>query len=568
MWHSSAGWCSSEMSTLPRIYHGSRKTLLRRLVGNGLVQAVCGLLLADTMRTAVARLENVGLDPTTALLPCALGLVLLGCRVLEARDAERLGQEYVTRVRLRILDRVTGAGIRDSRRRRWGLAMTRVVSDLNALRNWISVGIARSLVSGVMLAVMLIGFSISGGSALKAAVLLAIASLLLALLLTHPLRGAIQDARRVRGQMANLLGERLIAATTLRHLDRRRGERIRIRRASRKLRDALVRQATVSALVRSFADSMLPLGVSVVLVIAVAGEVAVSEIASTVIVLSLVASGLRDLATAWEDRLAFSEARHRLETFLEGPKARSGRRLRRDSGEGPASVELVGVGMEGLFSGLDARIERGEWVSLEGPSASGKSTLVSILAGATAPDSGRVKIDGTRLKATNVCALQSSVQWVSPEVPLLRGTIDENLRFGFLGGEQHDVEEARLVRALETTGVGEVLARLPEGLATRVEEGGANLAQGLRSSIALVRALAIAPRLLLVDDPTFLIDRDAAQAIEGLRESWPMTVVLVGGRSLRMSCFDRVWTLDRGELRAERLETPLPLAGCAVGANV
>ena len=223
----------------------------------------------------------------------------------------------------------------------------------------------------------------------------------------------------------------------------------------------------------------------------------------------------------------------------------------RDPGHGPATVELRGVGMDGLFSGLDARIECGEWVSLEGPSSSGKSTLVSILAGATAPDSGRVMIDGTRLSTSDVAALQSSVQWVSPEVPLLRGTIEENLRFGFMGGEQREAEEAMLDEALERTGIGQVLARLSEGLETRVDERGANLAQGLRSSIALVRAVALAPRLLLIDDPTFLIDREAAQALEGLKESWPMTVVFVGDPNFRPPCFDRVWTLDRGEVQTQ-----------------
>lgn len=91
---------------LPRIYAGRRRRLLWLLVANGFAQAVAGLLIALGLRQALGRAPDAPPPWSVLVAVAALGLVILVLRIREARDAERLGQDYVTRVRLRIFDRV------------------------------------------------------------------------------------------------------------------------------------------------------------------------------------------------------------------------------------------------------------------------------------------------------------------------------------------------------------------------------------------------------------------------------------------------------------------------------
>jgi len=100
---------------------------------------------------------------------------------------------------------------------------------------------------------------------------------------------------------------------------------------------------------------------------------------------------------------------------------------------------------------------------------------------------------------------------------------------------------------IEVCGLDEENPLLSEGLATRVEERGRNLPEGLRARIALARAMMPAPRLLLVDDLTFSTDPAAARALARLRRSMRLTIIVAGVESDDTREYDWVWRLDSCE---------------------
>ena len=92
--------------SLPKIYAGKRRRLLWLLVANGIAQAMCGVALAYLLRAALASSQPKSSLAWLVTMIASLGVLMLTLRIREARDAERLGQNYVTRVRLRIFDRL------------------------------------------------------------------------------------------------------------------------------------------------------------------------------------------------------------------------------------------------------------------------------------------------------------------------------------------------------------------------------------------------------------------------------------------------------------------------------
>ncbi len=531
--------------SLPRIAAGRRKSWLWMLVANGIAQALCGLALAYLLRDAlhVARDGSAPWNQSAGILSIGVAMILL--RVREARDAERLGQNYVTRVRLRIFDRLASRPARDRTAGRWGVTMTRLISDLNSLRNWVSTGVARSIVASITALGLLAGLVVLSPWSSIGVVSMTVVCLAGAAALTPRLRDLVRESRRRRGRLANNLGERILALPTVRELGRSRQERARVRSHSVRLSEALVRRMGLASVLRSLPDVTMPLAIAgVALAAAFKPEVA-EESVSAVLLLGLIASALRDLARAWDHRITFEEGRRRIEQILEGPRMRERRDARPLPGEGPLTLEFCSIGLDDVFEEIDLRVEPGEWVRLFGESGVGKSSLLALAARCFDPDRGEIRLDGLDLKALELDALRASVQRVSADLPLLRGTIADNIGYGL------DLPEAESIdRIVAACGLDRVDELLPEGLETRVEEQGANLSDGLRARVALARACAIGPRLLLVDDLVFTTDSAAALALERVLSLRPLTCVQVVTRSQTKDGPARVFELRRDGLQA------------------
>ncbi len=216
--------------SMPEIFAGRRRRLIGALVANGIGQATAGFGLALSLRGLLRAAELGTLSVPWLLGMIGLGLVVVALRVREASDGERLGQDYVTRVRLRIFDRVALRPAGTEGRRRFGVTLTRLTGDLNSLRNWVSLGIARSVVALVSVVGLCAGLVYFGPIAALVMTGVVAACALGGLLLAPGLRRSVQEARKRRGRLANNLSEKVFAARAVWQLGRADHERKRIRR--------------------------------------------------------------------------------------------------------------------------------------------------------------------------------------------------------------------------------------------------------------------------------------------------------------------------------------------------
>jgi ATP-binding cassette subfamily C protein CydD len=196
-------------------------------------------------------------------------------------------------------------------------------------------------------------------------------------------------------------------------------------------------------------------------------------------------------------------------------------RLTWDKSRGPA------------LNGLSFRVPAGETVVLAGPSGSGKSSALEILLGFARPDSGRVIINGRDIIDIVPQALSSIIAWIGQRPVLFSGSIRDNILFARPGATEEEL--ARAMRAARVEGFVE---QLPDGLETKVGEGGYGLSGGQAQRIAIARAFLKNAPLLLLDEPTAHLDpATESEVFDGLRRLAAGRTVILASHSVAARAF-------------------------------
>jgi len=197
-----------------------------------------------------------------------------------------------------------------------------------------------------------------------------------------------------------------------------------------------------------------------------------------------------------------------------------------------------------LLKGLNLNIRPGERVGFIGRIGSGKSTLFKLLLNLYGPDQGNVLVDGMSVSQLEPQSLRRQVGYVPQDVVLFHGDIRENI---LLGNSQ--AGDAEILEALRLSCLDETLAQMPHGLGTQVGERGDRLSGGQRQAVSIARALVQQPRMLLLDEPSSMMDpATESRLIENLRSIKGVTLLLVTHRMAMLPLVDRLFVLDQGRV--------------------
>ena len=210
-----------------------------------------------------------------------------------------------------------------------------------------------------------------------------------------------------------------------------------------------------------------------------------------------------------------------------------------------------------IFRNLNMEIQVNSFTTITGNSGAGKSTLIDLLCGLVEPKFGDIFVDGISIHEINIREWRRLIGYVSQETILLHDTVLSNILVG-----APDLTQADAEKALHQAGAWEFVSALPEGLHTIVGERGGLISGGQRQCIAIARALAHQPQLLLLDEPTSALDPKSEQNIcKTLRNlSRSLTIIAVSHQPAVANAADYVIGLSNGEAKLLTKSSSTPYA--------
>ena len=182
-----------------------------------------------------------------------------------------------------------------------------------------------------------------------------------------------------------------------------------------------------------------------------------------------------------------------------------------------------------------------ELIVLIGPSGAGKTTVLRLLLGFTAPAAGTVRVGGTDLAAVPVELWRAQLAWVPQHPRLFEGSVADNIALGKPSASRAAIEDAATL-----AGAAAFIEALPRGYDTQLEERAARLSAGERQQLALARAFLRDAPLLLLDEPTAHLAPAAAAAIgDAIGSSLSRrTIIMATHRNPGLRTVSKVITLD------------------------
>jgi ATP-binding cassette subfamily B protein len=200
---------------------------------------------------------------------------------------------------------------------------------------------------------------------------------------------------------------------------------------------------------------------------------------------------------------------------------------------------------EDVLKGVSVRIKRGQTVAVVGPTGAGKTSLINLIPRFYDPNSGHITINGRDLSSYEPQAYRSKMALVMQDPFLFSGTVRENIFEG-----RRNVEPDLMESVVSAAHLQGLISKLPDGLDSKLSEGGASISSGERQLISIARAFARNPQLILFDEATSYIDSQTEmmiqQALNELRQD--RTALIIAHRLSTVRQADKIVVLNHGRI--------------------
>ncbi|MCH1551521.1 MAG: ATP-binding cassette domain-containing protein [Pseudomonadales bacterium] len=283
-----------------------------------------------------------------------------------------------------------------------------------------------------------------------------------------------------------------------------------------------------------------------------AGHSSGGELAAFIFYAFIVAGSVGAISEVISDLQRAAGATERLVELLESPSEILEMPNAKTLPLAPVSLTLEDVHFayptrpdQKVIQGVSLQTQPGEMVALVGPSGAGKSTLFDLIQRFYDPGQGVIKMAGEDVRELKLSAVRGVVGYVPQDPVLFAGTLRDNLVYAC-----PEADDAAIQAALTMAYAADFVGVLPEGLETRVGEGGVGLSGGQRQRLAIARALISEPQILLLDEATSALDAESENhirlSIDGLKGR--MTILVIAHRLSTVRQADHILVLEDGQV--------------------
>ncbi len=243
-----------------------------------------------------------------------------------------------------------------------------------------------------------------------------------------------------------------------------------------------------------------------------------------------------------------------LSALMKEPPERNSERSYLSRPKLDGAIDLVDVNFQypdqkgTALHGVSFSVKAGEKVAILGRVGSGKSTVGKLLLSLYEPDSGSILVDQTDIRQIDPVDLRANIGTVLQDVWLFSGTVRSNIALGAFRPTDDEI-----LQAAEIAGVHDFIKETPNGYDLMIRERGEGLSGGQRQAISIARALLGNPSVLIMDEPTSMMDMQSEQILlsrlaDTIKDK---TLILMTHRPALLSLVDRVIIMDRGKIAAD-----------------
>ncbi len=400
---------------------------------------------------------------------------------------------------------------------RTGDLISRVTSDINAVQDFVNSALLGIVVSLLTLFGMIgMMFYINWRFTLIA---LSIAPVLF-LVVYYYTRRIKKASRAVRVKESELLSNVQEVLTSIRVVQafaREDYEQKRFESESLENVEVALQARTIKAKLAPVVDVIVAVGTCLVLWygarLALAGQLTVGILVVFLLYLGKMYKPMRDLSkmadTVSKALVGYERIQEVLEIDSRIRNLPGARRAPKFKGQIEFENVSFSYGDENtVLKNVSFRIEAGQVAAIVGPSGTGKSTIVSLIARFYDPASGQVAIDGKDVRRYTLKSLRDQISFVLQETLLFRATIWENIAYG-----KPDAPPTEIIRAAKLANAHEFIEKMPGGYDTMLGERGVTLSGGQRQRIAIARAIIRDAPILILDEPTAGLDAASEHAV-------------------------------------------------------
>lgn len=523
-----------------------------------LLEAVFELIVPHVM----GRIIDIGIEnnDTKYIVRMSGIIVLLGfcglafaltCQILAAKCAYGFGTELRTALYKHInslsyssIDKVGTVSL-----------VNRLTNDSNTVQNGVNMFIrlaTRSpfLVIGAMVMAMRIDFKLS--------VIFLIVAVLTTIVIVSVMHKTVPMYRTTQKNLdkaSTLTRENLEGARVIRAFSRQKEEIADFKQSVDDIAVSSIAVGRISSILNPFSFMIMNLGIVAIIwfggVRIDTGYLTQGELTEfvnymTQILLALIV--LANLIVTFTK--AFASANRITEIFEIEPEKSGGNEKVSDHSDSENIIEFKNVSFayedagECSVKNISFTLKRGEMLGIIGGTGSGKSTLANLIPCFYRPTEGQILVSGVEVYNYNFDDLRQSVGIVPQKAVLFTGSIRDNMKW-----HNPSATDEEIISALKTAQAWEFVSRMPDGLDTKISQGGKNLSGGQKQRISIARAIVGSPDILILDDSTSALDYATDLSLrKALKNDIPdTTVIMISQRTTSLKDADKIIVMDDGE---------------------
>ncbi len=442
-------------------------------------------------------------------------------------------------------------------RQQTGQLMSRATVDLQSVRFFLGYGLVFLLQSALTLALGATAMLVLNPG--LAAIALSPLPFVIAVAWRYGLRArpALQEVQQRIAELTADAEENISGIRVVKAFAREAHQLVRFRSSVKRVFDQSIHATRLRAFYNPFIGFLPNLGLAAILVLGgrkvIGGSLTLGEFTAFYSYMLMLISPMRTFGVVLGMAQRATASGARIFQILDRRPAMQVPNSAPELPAGKGRVQLRGVTLtyegasEPALRDVDLQVEPGSTVALVGATASGKTSLVSLIPRLYDPTSGSVHLDGADVSQVQLGSLRHAVALVTDDPFLFSASVHENIAYARPEASLEEVEQAaRRAQA------DEFIAELPEGYDTLIGERGLTLSGGQRQRLAIARALLADPRVLILDDATSSVDASTEQEIKGalVEAMRGRTTFVIAHRLSTISMADDIVVLERGRVTA------------------